>query len=644
MNDRGSREMVTSSGLQQRRGSGRSTDAAILAAIAALSVAAFANGLGGAFVYDDLDQIVGNELIRGGKHFWKAVFSDVWAFQGNRDQPWISYWRPTFVLWWMLNYRLFGVGSAFGWHATSLLLHVGVGFLGYGLLRRLRVQRPVAAAIMIVFAVHPVHVESVTWISGSMDLLAALGMVGALWCELSAGRQGGWRRRTIAGLLFAFGILAKEFCIVFPFIVLTALLVLDRERLSRQARILSAVRRAAPYAAVVVVYLVVRLLVLGRMIQHYPWQTGPFAAMATLPSMLVFYIRQAFIPYWIGPSYQLRPVTIENIGAANFVIPLIGAAALGFLLLRLCRGDPVRQLGLAIFVLTLLPTMNASAFIPEQLVHDRYLYIPLLGLLMIVVPALAAWLERTLVGREGRAGAVLLVIAGGVCLLLTVQTVRYSAVWKSEMSLWEGSIRSDPFSAFNYSRYAVALHAVGRGKEAALAAARAIELSPKMTYPYLMRAQIAVEENRFDDAEKDLYLLLSWFDDNPAVYELLAQCFERQGNLTEAADVLRRARLKVPYRRARFTDLLATVLHSAGRKDEALTELESVRGIADQEYGPGGRMVLFHLGMLYDELGRDSEAKQALTQYLASTEGFHDQQTEAARRMATGRLAELSSK
>jgi protein O-mannosyl-transferase len=500
-------------GLISRRG-----DLLILAAGCALAAAVFAGSLTGAFVYDDLFQIVENDLIRNPAHFWKALTSDVWAFQGDRPEAWTNSWRPAFVLWLMLNYRLFGLDNPIGWHAANILLHIGAGFLGYGLLRRLRVERWVAAAILFIFLVHPVHVESVAWISGSPDLLATIGMLGALWCELSAGQRGRPGLRVAAILLFALAVLTKEFSVVFPAIVFIAVMTTADEMRSRRALVLSAIARAAPYAVLTGVFLLARYLVLGQMVLPFAWRAGSFAAVATIPSMLAFYVRQVFFPFWIGPSYPLRPVTIDTIGFANFVAPLIGVAAMSFLLIRVCRRDPVRQLGLALFLLPLLPAMNAKAFIPEQLVHDRYLYLPLLGMLMVVVPAIAAWLQRVLVGRELTGRRIFWAVIGAVCVFLMIQTVRYSSVWKSEAALWEGSVRCDPFSAFNYSRYAGVLRQAGGLREARLAADRAIELSPNMTYPYLIRAGIDIEEGRFGEAESDLRRVLAWFDNNPEVY------------------------------------------------------------------------------------------------------------------------------
>ncbi len=187
-----------------------------------VSFLVYANAVSGAFVYDDTKQIVQNQLIQDSRLFGKALTSDVWAFKGNAGQAWSNYWRPTFILWLIVNNGLFGLGSTAGWHLANIFLHALVVALAYGVLRQLRLSRAVAGVIVFIFAVHPVHVESVAWISGSPDLLMAAALLGALWLVLSALARPDWRKTAGALALFAIALLAKEVAIVFPGVVFVA--------------------------------------------------------------------------------------------------------------------------------------------------------------------------------------------------------------------------------------------------------------------------------------------------------------------------------------------------------------------------------------------------------------------------------------
>src|SRR5689334_21940741 len=100
----------------------------IYAFIALLALCPFANTFRHEFVYDDSRQILRNPLIQRSELYAKALTSDVWAFKGGGDIAASNYFRPTFVAWMILNWRLFEA-SPLGWHVSTVLLHVGVCLL-----------------------------------------------------------------------------------------------------------------------------------------------------------------------------------------------------------------------------------------------------------------------------------------------------------------------------------------------------------------------------------------------------------------------------------------------------------------------------------------------------------------------------------
>lgn len=615
------------------------TDGIILLVALVLCLLAFANALRGEFVYDDGIQIAQNQFIQDGRYFGQALTSDVWAFKGDRGEAWSNYWRPLFVLWLMLNFRLFGMATL-GWHLANVLLHAGVVALAYGLLRYLGLGRWSAAAIVFLFAIHPSHVESVAWISGSPDLLLALFFLGSLWLALAAQREPRPWMLPVAWLLALCAMLSKETGIVLPVVVGLALYIFgDAQRARKQqTRWMEALRGALPFALIAVGYFVARWAVLRELTKEVPWERGPVELLLTTPSLILFYVRQALFPLWIGPSYPLRVVLPSTISIFNFWLPLLIVGILGYFTVQAIRQGRIQQLGLVIFLLPLLPAFNLNAFLPEQIVHDRYLYLPLLGLLMMLVPTLADALnlgENWNRSASGRAalGAGLL-----YALLLTAQTVRYNTAWTSELNLWSWAIRSDPGSSFNWSKYGIFLYDAERLPEAKVALDRALGIA-SVTDALLARADISAQENRLEDAQADLELVLSQQPQNTLAYERLALVYQRAGRLEEAAALLTHARTAVPYWHCGFTSNLAVVYYLQGDKARALAELETVPAFVEQEYSPSCRIGLYHLGELYREMGRESEGRATLQQFLAVTSTFYDERTQQFRTSAQEILA-----
>jgi protein O-mannosyl-transferase len=586
----------------------------------------YTNTLGGEFVYDDEQQIVRNTLIQDRSQFWRAMTSDVWGVFNAGEQAVSNYWRPSFVCWMILNFRFFGLAT-FGWHLASILLHLVVIALAFAILRRLAVSRPIAGAIALIFAVHPVHSESVAWISGAPDLILGAALLGSLWFVNLLGEKKTALRWALALGLYMVALGAKEIAILYPLIAVAVLYRGDRdpgEKSGSWARILSIVW---PFAAVAVIYLITRRSILGTTARFPEGAANLGEAILTAPAVFAFYFRQMIIPFWIGPSYPLRAVTPGTVGAGNFIIPLVVTMVAGWWMIRMARLSRIARIGLALFLVPLIPAMNIVAFGPEHLVHDRYLYVPLLGFLMLVIPAFASWLQRMGGERIVRPSLLIFIFAMIVSVPLGAQTVRYNRAWTSNLALWEWGVRFDPSSAFNYQQYGVQLHEAKRLDEAVAAFDRSIEIAP-MASTYVTRGTALIEQQKFAEAERDLREVTSGKRGQISTYVLyrayrnLAESLVRQGKLNEAIDAITEARGRLPHYTAALTEKLAPILYKAGRKNEALSALNAARVQARTESLPESRMIFYGLGLLNAELGHPQTAHEAFQEFLSVTQGM----------------------
>ena len=402
---------------------------------------AYFNAIPGEFVYDDDSQIVSNDYIQESRYTWTALTSDVWAYKGERAEAWSNYWRPVFMLWLIANHRLFGLEPA-GWHVTNILLHLLVLVLAWKLLIRIRIPPTVSAGILWIFAVHPVHVEAVTWISGSPDLLLSIFLLGSLVTFLQSRESSSTATRVSSWPLYACGTFCKEVGVVFPGLIFVAEWAQDdgpAEPWTR--RFLRSLRAAAPYLALALAFLVMRQAVLGTFARQHSWTPSLAGRLLSVPTVLVFYVKQALFPYPIGPAYPLRALEPESLSATNFIVPFLLTLGLAVGGALLWRRAATYKIGIALFVLPLAPTMNIAAFLPEQIVHDRYLYLPLLGLLLVAVGGLGELADRFLPRIADRA-----IYAGSflVAIVLCGVTIDYNRAWHDDIALWERGVQVDP--------------------------------------------------------------------------------------------------------------------------------------------------------------------------------------------------------
>lgn len=590
----------------------------------------FANAAGGGFVYDDNRQILRNTLIQDNGLIWKALRSDVWAFKGDGTVAASNYWRPTFTLWHIINFRLFGI-NPIGWHITNIVLHSGVCLMAYAMLRRWAFSAMTAFAITIIFAVHPVHAESVTWVSGSPDLLFSLAFLASLWFAQSFAENGKNLSLFIAVLLYAAALGAKEIgiiCLPIYYLVFIQTETKKKKKIDAQTPLLA-------FGAAAILYFVLRWGVLGA-VTHPPDDAVDLGnAIMSIPAIFAFYVQRIFFPYPIAVNYPLEPVS--QIGAMNFFLPLIisaAALAAGFYLAKTVHRG---KLAAALFLLPLIPAMNATAFITDQMVHDRYLYLPLLGALMLMVPFAVKYLDERYV----------LIACVILSLGLSIETFMYNRAWLNDLTLWSWTANVDD-STFTSMQYGTALAEANRNDESIDAYTAAIERRP-VPRAFIGRGRVYLKTKQYDKAQADLEAAANFPREQIEAYalyqafEALGLAYSEQKKYQEAIDSFTDARNKLPIYAASLTTDLAVIYYQSGQKDAALRELEGGKDQARKELLPESKELFLRLGMLYQELGRKDDARNALNEYLDLTASMRDKKTTASRSQA-GKLLESLSK
>ncbi|NNE66859.1 MAG: phospholipid carrier-dependent glycosyltransferase [Pyrinomonadaceae bacterium] len=614
---------------------GRGKDLYPIIAIAALVFVVFFNSISGEFVYDDKRQVLRNQLIQQPELFTRALTSDVWAFKGDGTTAVSNYWRPTFTAYSIFNYLLFGP-DPLGWHLLNVLLHALVSILVFLVLRRLEVDTPMALAIAAIFAVHPVHTESVAWIAGSPDILFGLFILLSIhfflrYCSTS----GRWDFAVSVGS-FVLALGAKEVALL----CIPVYLLLE----SRQSNDKKAAARYWPtavFAAVGGLFFLLRWIVLGEVQRMAPGAASFGSIPLTAPTVLLFYLKQSLFPLVLGPNYPLRP--IEALSLWVFAAFLIAVAAMAGLFL-LAKKTKVQRIGLALFVLPLIPAFLITSFIPEQIVHDRYLYLPVLGLLMILLPELRKLLRKLAPSHDKPLFIWISIVLLG---LFSLKTANYNRVWANELSLWQHSVTVDQSSAFNYMQLGSILYDNGRIEESIDAYNESLNIK---TTPrgYLGRARGFISKGKFEEAIKDLKTVAEMpvveieAYELYQVYESLAISYVGNKEPEKAIEVLRKAIIRLPIYRAALTEKLAIVLYQSGEREKVRNELESVREQALREMLPESKHIFFRLGLVYLELGEKEKGIEALRTFLKLTANATGKTTLEYRKAASETLQKIN--
>lgn len=383
------------------------------------------------FVYDDIFQILSNDHLNSWRFLPVYFTQHVWS---HVPQIPANFYRPLFLLWLRLNTVAFGHEPT-GWHFTNILLHLAVTGLAYVLGLRLFKQRSAALAAAAIFGVHPVHVESVAWVSGAPEPLSAVLFLGSLLCYLHAKTvlaKARWQATSLA--LFACALLAKETAAVLPGVILAYELTLGRSAEQDRRRYYQRTFQAlVSYITVLAAYLAVRSLVLSEL-THRMTDVPLRASLLTWPWLLCVYIRELFWPSGLSPLYDVS--FVQRLTQPGFVLPVLALLGVGLVLYgarrKIASGLPA-FLSLW-FLLTIAPAMLAFCVaLPAEAYHDRYLYLPSLAFALMVGSIFGWSIAHS--GPARRAAAILPLVA--VAGALAKVTYRQLPFWQTNYDLFQ---------------------------------------------------------------------------------------------------------------------------------------------------------------------------------------------------------------
>jgi tetratricopeptide (TPR) repeat protein len=591
-NDRDSKPVTNSEG-DQSFSKVLSESRALFLVIAA-TVLVYANSLSGAFVFDDTKQIVNNAALRSWGNIFRAFTSDVWSFQRatlNTDIP-PPYYRPLFTVYLTVNYQLFGLWEP-GWHLVNLFIHVGVTVLVYYFLRRISREQFVALIGAVLFGLHPVHVESVSWISGIPDPLAALFYLPSLIWYVRY-RQEGDRKWLIASVAaYGLSVLCKETPLVLPLILIVWELVQRGDTFAY--RLKTAVVRAIPYGVVAVAYVIVRFSVLGSINWQHPLMANVprLSIWLTVPLVIVEYFQHLIAPFQLSLIYS--PPLVHTLSDWRFLVAiaaLIGLAVMLWVYRKAISAEV--WFGIALIVINLIPVLNIRVFHYEYIIQDRYLYLPSIGFCFLVALGLAQMFRKNTSLAWGFVGII--VIAFGA------STILQNRVWKDSVSLWQRAVEKSPNSKSTHYNLGLAYLGIKQFDRAVpeMLEAKRLDSSNPSVYNNLAMAQAGV--GKLDDAIANVETALKLDPRSPEAHNNLgALLYDKKDYAGSKREFLLVLERDPNASSARFN--LARTLAALADYPGAIREFEAVL-----RQNPADIAARYELGSSYAAVGRKAEA------------------------------------
>jgi tetratricopeptide (TPR) repeat protein len=536
---------------------------AVFVGLALLTIAAFGRVGGNAFLeLDDRAYVGDNPRVTNGLT-WKGI---EWAFEGAHA----ANYHPVTLVSHMLDCELFGMNAA-GHHLASLAWHVGSTLLLFHLLRRTTGKLWPSAFAAAVFALHPLHVESVAWIAERKDVLSTFFWIATTLAWVRWTERPGSSRYLLAVLLFAIGLLAKPMLVTLPF----TLLLLDVWPLRRTEKGFGKlVSEKIPLFALSAVLSGLTYWAQQREGATVLGERHSLAfRLANAAVSCATYVEKTLWPTGLYPQY---PYAEEGHPAWKVELSVAVIAVLSIALLATWRKRPWLAVGWLWFLGTLVPVIGIVQ-VGEQAMADRFTYVPMIGLGIA-----AAFGAAEIAGRSDVARKAAAVLAGACVLAWSILSFRQLGYWKDDRTLF----------------------------------GHVVEVAPTHHVAHGALGNAAFKENRFDDAIRE-YSEARRLNPGYAQWASnLGVVLDRVGRKEEAREQFEAA-LAIDPHHAEAHHHLGLQLANEGKLEEAVAHFEaSLRGNPDQY------MVHYNLGVARKMQGRRAEAIAAFERSLDLQPGF----------------------
>jgi protein O-mannosyl-transferase len=486
-----------------------------------------------------------------------------------------GYWIPLTWVSYQVDRELYGLAPG-GYHRTNVLLHAGTAAMLFLVLLRMTGAVGRCFVTATLFALHPVQVESVAWVTERKDVLSTFVLVLTLWAYSRYVDRPGWRRYLLVLLFFVLGLMAKPMLVTLP----VGLLLLDYWPLGRSGwKRLVAEKLPLLLLAVAAGVLTILTQRQGTAVRSLD-ELSLYSRLGNAVVSYVIYLRMLLWPYPLAVFYPHPEEALPfwQVLAAGITLVLLTVAAFA-----LRRRAPYLLIGWLWYIITLGPVSGVLQA-GWQGRADRFLYVPAIGLIAAAVWGLAALWERR--PRTLAAAAVTVLAA---CAVGAVLQLRH---WCDSLTLWEHSVavtednftardslaaalldrgrvaeaiehlhwarRLKPNHKLSHYLLGVAYRHQNRHDEAGQALLDALALSPDYVDAHALLAIVRVEQGRLPEAEGHARRALELAPDSAAAHEALGLVRLRQARTEEARDCFREAVRREPHSaafRQRLDDL-----------------------------------------------------------------------------------------
>ncbi len=497
------------------------------------------------------------------------------SFEWGMWQPmvWLSYFADTNLAKWAVN----GLGADLGngnsgmYHLTNLVLHLANTLLLYALLSGLMGCRGRSAFVAALFAVHPLHVESVAWVAERKDVLSTFFWLLTIWLYIGYARRQSKPMATLTAISFALGLMSKALLVTLP----VSLLLLDYWPLgrlvitdARKSRMWMLIKEKLPLFALAAASSAVTIIAMktgGELgtLKRYPLGVR-------VADCVVAHATYIYRMFWPARLYPVYPhpggsLPMWQVLASGAVLILITALAIRFV-----KSKPYLAVGWLWYVVTLFPV---NGLVPQgiSLTADHFTYVPLIGLFVIISWGVHDLLQYALPAKPRLQSAILTALAAALLVPCIAVSHSLAGTWEGDKTMWNHVLSIDEHNQFAQNNMGWFDAASGDPESAAEHFQKALQTDPDFALARSNYLVVLMHMGKLNEALEQSKYLLKKQPHDPAALTNVAVILMQLGRNREAAACLARA-IRIDPTYAEAYGNLGVLLTQEGKAKEGLAQ------------------------------------------------------------------------
>jgi tetratricopeptide (TPR) repeat protein len=547
----------------------------IVLLLSILVIASYWSVQGNDFInYDDPAYVLENRHVKGGL----SGEGLVWAFTAS----YVSNWHPLTWLSLMLDHDLYGMNAG-GYHLMSVILHLLSVLVLFFALVRMTGDLWCSGLVSGLFGVHPLHVESVAWVAERKDVLSGLFWMLGLWGYARYAERPGISRYWAVVLFFVLALLSKPMVVTFPFV----LLLLDYWPLRRFGGDSGETFSRLVYEKIPLFILSAASSVITFLVQR---EGQAVASLVNLPffdrlgnAAISYgrYLVKMFLPYDLAVFYPHRGAwPVSEVFLSFALLWLITL----FVLMRFRRRRYL-VVGWFWYLGTLVPVIGLVQ-VGAQAMADRYTYLPLIGLFIMI-----AWGVQQLLAELPARRLIWGAASVGVLAIMVVLTQIQVGYWRDSSTLFKNALRVTDSNYQAYNHLGRALAEAEKFEEATNHYREAIRISPNYMDAYSNMGVAQMEQGIYNEALSSYSQALRIKPGDGSVHFNRGDLFARKGMWSEALSDYRTALKKKPYDPSLRNNFGVALTHQ-GMIPEAIDEYREAIRLDPEHAGSHGNLAM----------------------------------------------------